>query len=228
VLSSSGKIDAVPSPPLLWTVLIPVKQTAIAKSRLTGIASSVRRELALAFACDVVAAGLDCSRVGEVVVVTNDAHAGSRLAALGARILPDAPDAGLNAALTFAAGSVRSHNPSAHLAVISADVPTARPADIEAALAAAPTARWFVPDLAGDGTTMLGAPPPLDLAPAFGHGSADAHRAGGAAEIGGAALLRLRLDVDTAADLRAAVDLGVGVATAAALTDAGWPPNLSR
>jgi 2-phospho-L-lactate/phosphoenolpyruvate guanylyltransferase len=227
VLSSSGKIGAVPSPPL-WTVLIPVKQTAIAKSRLTGIASSVRQELALAFACDVVEAGLRCSRVGEVVVVTNDGPAGTRLATLGARILPDVPDAGLNAALTFAAGSVRSRSPAAHLAVMSADLPAARPVDIEAALAAAPAARWFVTDLAGDGTTMLGAPPPLDLAPAFGAGSAEAHRASGAADIGAPALLRLSLDVDTAADLRAAVDLGVGAATAAALSDAGWPANLSR
>jgi 2-phospho-L-lactate/phosphoenolpyruvate guanylyltransferase len=224
---AGGKIGAVPSVPA-WTLLIPVKEIRLAKSRLTGMSSSVRQELALAFACDVVAAGMGCSLMDEVIVVTNDATAGTRVRGLGARVLPDVPNAGLNAALKFAAASVLSHAPGAGVAVMSADLPAARPADLEAALTAAPPARWFVPDLSGHGTTMLGAPPGYDLSPDFGPGSGDAHRASGAVEVASPALVRLRRDVDTAADLSAAVELGVGAATKGALARVGWSDPLRR
>jgi 2-phospho-L-lactate/phosphoenolpyruvate guanylyltransferase len=224
---AGGKIGAVPST-APWTLLIPVKEFRIAKSRLTGVSSSVRQELALAFACDVVAAGMGCSEVDEVVVVTNDAIAATRVRELGARVLPDVPDAGLNPALEFAAVSVLSRAPGAGLAVMSADLPAARPVDLEAALTAAPPTRWFVSDLSGRGTTMLGAPPGHDLSPDFGPGSGDAHRASGAMEVAGPDLLRLQLDVDTSADLRAAAELGVGAATTETLTRVGWSEQLRR
>jgi 2-phospho-L-lactate guanylyltransferase len=207
---------------------VPVKQTAVAKSRLGGLGDSVRRRLALAFACDSVTAGLGCHAVAEVVVVSNDERAASTLAHLGARVVPDVPDAGLNPALVSAAVAVRRRVQEAHVAVMSADLPAVRAGDLEAALFAAPKSRWFVPDRAGNGTTMLGAPSPYQLDPAFGPGSGAAHRAGGAMEITGPNLSRLRLDVDTAADLDAAVELGVGSATAAVLASIGWairPPT---
>jgi 2-phospho-L-lactate/phosphoenolpyruvate guanylyltransferase len=215
-------------PPPQWTLIVPVKQTAIAKSRLAALGDSVRRRLAVAFACDAVAAALRCSVVDEVVVVSNDELAGGALARLGAHVIPDVPDAGLNPALVSAAVAVRRRAAHAHVAVMSADLPAVRASDLQAALAAAPASRWFVPDRAGDGTTMLGASSPYDLDPAFGPGSGAAHRAGGAVEVAGPDLVRLRLDVDTAADLDAAVELGVGDATAAVLASIGWsvrPPT---
>lgn len=205
--------------PTQWTLILPVKQTAIAKSRLTGISAPVRRRLALAFACDAADAALGCPLITEVVAVTNDERAGCELAALGVLVVPDAPDAGLNAALAWAAADVRRREPAANLAVMSADLPAVRAADLGIALAAAPQRRWFLADEAGDGTTMLGAPAPFDLLPAFGADSSAAHRASGAVQLPTFDVPRLRVDVDTAEDLRAAVRLGVGAATARVLAD---------
>ncbi|MGW4275381.1 2-phospho-L-lactate guanylyltransferase, partial [Streptomyces seoulensis] len=77
-----------------WTLVIPLKPLARAKSRLADTAGDgVRPTLALAFAQDTVAAALACAAVADVAVVTDDALAGRELAALGARIVPDAPGA---------------------------------------------------------------------------------------------------------------------------------------
>src|ERR1700712_3439645 len=88
-----------------WTIIIPVKQTTIAKSRLTGFDPATRRRFAIAFAQDTVTAALGCPEVRRVVVVTDDPVAGV-LRELGAEVIPDAPDAGLNAALRYAADHV--------------------------------------------------------------------------------------------------------------------------
>lgn len=83
-----------------WTLVVPLKPLAQAKSRLSDTADDgLRPGLALAFAQDTVAAALECPAVRDVVVVTNDALAARELGALGAEIVPDAPRAGLNAAL---------------------------------------------------------------------------------------------------------------------------------
>src|ERR1700744_2016348 len=74
-----------------WTVLLPVKVLARAKSRLAAPAGARRRELALAFASDTVTAVLACPEVARVVVVTSDPAAGPLLAALGAVIVADEP-----------------------------------------------------------------------------------------------------------------------------------------
>lgn len=89
-----------------WTLVVPLKPLARAKSRLADTASDVVRPgLALAFAQDTVAAALACAAVRDVAVVTGDALAGRELSALGARIVADEPGGGLNAALTHGAGS---------------------------------------------------------------------------------------------------------------------------
>jgi 2-phospho-L-lactate guanylyltransferase len=74
-----------------WTVLLPVKVLARAKSRLAVLAGDRRRELALALASDTVAAVLACPEVTRVVVITSDPVAGPLLAALGAIVVPDEP-----------------------------------------------------------------------------------------------------------------------------------------
>jgi 2-phospho-L-lactate guanylyltransferase len=74
-----------------WTVLLPVKVLARAKSRLAVLAGDRRRELALAFASDTVTAALACPEVARVVVVTSDPVAGSLLAGFGAIIVADEP-----------------------------------------------------------------------------------------------------------------------------------------
>jgi 2-phospho-L-lactate/phosphoenolpyruvate guanylyltransferase len=74
-----------------WTVLLPVKVLARAKSRLAVLAGERRRELALALAADTVAAVLACPEVARVVVITSDPVAGPLLAELGAIIVADEP-----------------------------------------------------------------------------------------------------------------------------------------
>ena len=55
-----------------WTVLLPVKVLARAKSRLAALAGDRRGELALALASDTVCAVLACEEVARVIVVTSD------------------------------------------------------------------------------------------------------------------------------------------------------------
>ena len=74
-----------------WTVLLPVKVLARAKSRLAVLAGDRRGELALALAADTAAAAIGCPEVARVIVITSDRVAGPLLAGLGAVIVPDRP-----------------------------------------------------------------------------------------------------------------------------------------
>ncbi|MEU3790728.1 2-phospho-L-lactate guanylyltransferase [Streptomyces fructofermentans] len=202
-----------------WTLVIPLKALARAKSRLSDTASDgLRPGLALAFAQDTVAAALACPAVGDVAVVTDDPLAGRELTALGARIVPDEPGGGLNAALRHGAAVVRSRGPRGPLAALNADLPALRPPELARVLAAAAEfPRAFLPDAAGIGTTLLAASAGLELLPAFGADSRARHRASGAAELLLDAVDSVRQDVDTGEDLRAALRLGVGPHTTQAV-----------
>ncbi|MFJ8538425.1 2-phospho-L-lactate guanylyltransferase [Streptomyces sp. NPDC093591] len=201
-----------------WTLVIPLKPLARAKSRLADTADDgLRPGLALAFAQDTVAAALACPAVKDVAVVTNDALAGRELRALGAHIVPDEPGGGLNAALAHAAAKVRSSRPDSAVAALNADLPALRPLELARVLdSAAEFPRAFLPDAAAIGTTLLAAAPGQELIPAFGKDSRLSHRASGAVELPLADVDSVRQDVDTGADLRAALTLGVGPRTAAA------------
>jgi 2-phospho-L-lactate guanylyltransferase len=201
-----------------WTLVIPLKPLARAKSRLSDAASDgLRPGLALAFAQDTVAAALACPAVRDVAVVTDDARAGRELSALGARVLPEATaGGGLNAALAHGASVVRRERPDAAVAALNADLPALRPAELSRVLrAAAQFPRAFLPDAAGIGTTLLAASPGSELRPEFGVDSRVRHLASGAVELRPRGVDSVRQDVDTGADLRAALLLGVGPRTAA-------------
>ncbi|MFE9441333.1 2-phospho-L-lactate guanylyltransferase [Streptomyces sp. NPDC006602] len=201
-----------------WTLVIPLKPLARAKSRLADTASDgLRPGLALAFAQDTVAAALACPAVKDVAVVTDDALAGRELGSLGARIVSDEPSGGLNAALAHAAAVVRETRPESAVAALNADLPALRPLELARVLdAATEFRRAFLPDAATIGTTLLTAREGEELLPAFGMDSRARHRASGAAELTLDAVDSVRQDVDTGADLRAALALGVGPRTAAA------------
>jgi 2-phospho-L-lactate/phosphoenolpyruvate guanylyltransferase len=196
---------------ITWSVLLPVKVLARAKSRLAGLAGPHRAELALALACDTVAAVKACDQVARVIVITDDQVAAAALGDLGAVIVPDEPRDGLNAALRHGAGYAAARWPGDGTAALSADLPALRPAELARALAAAsswPTA--FMADAAGDGTTLYTAAPGAAFRPAFGLASRARHAAEGAAELGLAGIPGLRRDVDTPGDLRDAAELGLG------------------
>ncbi|MFE4250542.1 2-phospho-L-lactate guanylyltransferase [Streptomyces sp. NPDC056910] len=201
-----------------WTLVIPLKPLVRAKSRLAPTAGDgVRPGLALAFAQDTVAAATASAGVRDVVVVTDDALAGRELAALGALIVPDAPGAGLNAALAHGAAAARARRPDAAVAALNADLPALRSAELSRVLAeAALFPRAFLPDAAGIGTTLLSAGSGTELRPAFGNASRARHAASGAVELPLTGVDSVRQDVDTGEDLRVALSLGVGPRTAGA------------
>lgn len=226
-----------------WTVLLPVKVLARAKSRLAVLAGDRRGELALALASDTVAAVLACPEVARVVVVTSDPVAGPLLAGLGAVIVADEPagrrpdggsphgktpgaaagDTGpqdaLNAALRHGAGVAARRWPGTGLAALTADLPALSPGELAAALlraaAGAPPRAAFVPDAAGVGTTLYAVPPGGEFRPLFGGASRARHAASGAVELELDDMTGLRRDVDTPDDLRTALTLGAGPRTTA-------------
>ncbi|QDY06958.1 2-phospho-L-lactate guanylyltransferase [Micromonospora sp. HM134] len=202
-----------------WVAVVPVKRLRAAKSRLRGALPAVpHEELALALVADTVGAALACPAVAEVLVVTVDPQVAATVGAAGARVVPDRPDAGLNAALRHGVEVAAADDGRNWLAALTADLPALRPAELAAALHAVtsgpPGVRRFVADAPGTGTVLLTTPPGVPLAPRFGAGSAAAHLASGAVPLPGV-WPSLRRDVDTAADLADAARLGLGPATGA-------------
>ena len=214
-----------------WTVLLPVKVLARAKSRLAVLAGDRRRELALALAADTVAAVLACPAVARVIVVTSDPVACRRSRRSARSSFPtsrlvDGPEDStglgpqhlLNAALRHGAAVASRSWPGTGFAALTADLPALRPAELSAALRAAETATTtaaFVPDAAGVGTTLYAVPPGGDFLPLFGGASRARHAASGAAEISLDDLAGLRRDVDTPEDLQVVLALGAGPRTTA-------------
>ncbi|MEV5648759.1 2-phospho-L-lactate guanylyltransferase [Nocardia sp. NPDC052254] len=216
--------------------VIAVKNLDRAKSRLAErLPAPARSRLVLAMLSDTVAAAL-AAGLGSVTVVTPDQRVATAMAELGAVVHPDpaaTPPAdaptdsgdGLNTALASAAAAVRERHGAVDLLALQADLPAVHAEDLVSMLATAPpTGRAVVVDHTGRGTAALlvRAPGPTALMPRFGPDSARRHRESGAVELLGA-WPGLRLDVDTAADLDRAIELGVGPATAALLRDIGWP-----
>jgi 2-phospho-L-lactate guanylyltransferase len=200
-----------------WSVVVPAKRLAVAKTRLRPLTAArpevAHDELVLALLADTVAAAAACPSVASVVVVTDDPAAAEVAHQLGARTVADEPDLGLNPALVHGAGQVAG----AALAALSSDLPALRPVELARALELAGSAapRCFVADAHGTGTTLLTAVG-TDLEPRFGPDSASAHRTSGARQLTGS-WPGLVQDVDTQADLMAARALGVGPRTAALL-----------
>lgn len=203
-----------------WTIIIPVKDTGVAKTRLSALTQPVRATLALAFALDAASAALACPVVHEVVVVSNDDLAGRELSALGAHVVRDAADDGHNAALTLGVSYARRHEPGVAVAALSGDLPSLRAADLAVAFAAASALpHWFVADAEGVGTTLLASAAGVPLVPSFGPRSRHDHLMSGAVDLAATGLDRLRRDVDTVEHLWQAVRLGVGRHTTRALAD---------
>ena len=218
-----------------WTVVIPVKVLAQAKSRLGRLAGPRRPELAMAMAMDTASAVLDCPEVARVLVVTSDEVMGGQLSSLGAIVVADpagprgtdvAPsrgqavlEDGLNAALAHGALVAAGRWPGSGIAALSADLPALRPAELSRALRAAaalpPGRAAFIADEQSVGTTMYAAAPGADFRPMFGGASRRRHAASGACELLLDGIPGLRRDVDTPDDLRTAVGLGAGARTIA-------------
>jgi 2-phospho-L-lactate guanylyltransferase len=187
-----------------WTVVVPVKGTSAAKSRLGATAG-----LARAIALDTVEAAVACARV--VVVTPGD---GAAFVELGATVVGD-DGGGLGAAIDAGLRSVGA----GAVAVLLGDLPALRPEELAVALdAAARHPRSLVPDADGVGTVLITALPGEVHRPAFGGASRAAHVAAGYTELALDAASGLRRDVDTAEQLGALAAEGrLGPRTTAAL-----------
>jgi 2-phospho-L-lactate guanylyltransferase len=202
-------------------VVVPLKPSSVGKSRLSGLGDRARRELVEALALDTVAAVAACRAVALVLVVTDDVDLATKVGELSVLAVPDGAT-GLNAALRQGAAEVVRRGPGLRLGALCGDLPCLRPHDLERVLRRAPEDRpAFVGDAAGVGTTLYVAPALELFRPAFGRGSRDAHLAAGATELTGGVAPSIRRDVDTPADLRAALLLGTGRRTATAAARLG-------
>lgn len=199
-----------------WSIVVPVKRLAAAKTRL-AVPPALRAELAVAMALDTVAAALASPQVLRVVAVSDDERATPLLRDLGADVVADEPDAGLNPALVHGAGHA-ARSGDGPVAALASDLPALRPAALSATLERASAVKTgCVADASGSGTTLLTALSGADFTPAFGAGSWERHLAAGATDLTASADESLRRDVDTLADLRAALALGCGSHTASLL-----------
>jgi 2-phospho-L-lactate guanylyltransferase len=215
----AGSVPMSLPPPVRYGVLVPVKPPAVAKSRLAPLGDAVRTELAAAFAMDTVAAVLGSPAVGSVMAVTDDHALAAALSEQGALVLPDGVGGDLNGTLLQAAAELARQLPDLRPAALCADLPALRTEQLTRALAAAPDQGLaFVTDTEGKGTTLLVADGLASFEPRFGAGSAQAHRAVGGHEIHLVDVPTLRRDVDTPADLEAALGLGVGPRTSVVAT----------
>ncbi|WP_290800937.1 2-phospho-L-lactate guanylyltransferase [Herbiconiux sp.] len=204
-----------------WTVVVPVKGTTRAKTRMApGLDASQRTRLMTAFALDTVDALRRASRVAHVIVVT-DAHSdlAGQLREAGTEIVAD-PGTGLNDAIAAGIAAAGAKLGGPPIAALLGDLPCLTAGDIDDALElAAQHPLALVPDAAGVGSTLITARSGIALVPHFGEGSAARHIAAGHTPLDIAPTSGLRTDVDTEPDLAAALTRGVGPHTQAALSD---------
>lgn len=209
--------------------VIAVKRLDRAKSRLAGeLPIGDRTRLVLAMLDDTLRAAGAVPNLHSLTVVTPDPAVAATARRRGASVHPEPAGTGdpLNTALADAATALRRrHGPTALLA-LQADLPALRTAELAQALAAAPNGRRsiVVDHLRAGTSALLLRDGEAALAPMFGPDSARRHLDSGAIELDGD-WPGLRLDVDTAADLTAALRLGAGPATRALLTEIGWTPR---
>jgi 2-phospho-L-lactate guanylyltransferase len=197
--------------------VIALKPTEYAKSRL-AVPDPLRRRLAWTMALDTLSA---LRRALPHVLVVSDQpalEARLRRAGLAVEVISESGHVGMNSALGRGALILHAQGFSSVLACVG-DLPALRPESVARILdASRPHPRSFVADASGVGTTMLVAHD-VELAPQFQGRSAAAHHASGAvglaAEAIGSPVADARRDVDTEADLAAAIGLGVGPATSA-------------
>jgi 2-phospho-L-lactate guanylyltransferase len=197
--------------------VIALKPAAQAKSRL-AVPDPLRRRLAWTMALDTLSA---LRRALPYVLVVSDQpalEAQLRQAGLAVEVISESGHVGINAALSRGAWALQTKGFTTVLASVG-DLPALRPESVLRILDASRShQRSFVPDASGIGTTILVAHN-VELVPQFQGRSATAHHTSGAVSLSeeaiGSPIADARRDVDTEADLAAAIGLGVGRATQA-------------
>ncbi|WP_395729526.1 2-phospho-L-lactate guanylyltransferase [Nakamurella sp.] len=202
-----------------WTVIVPVKASVRAKSRIR-LDPAVRRTLALIMAEDTVSAIVGAAPVGRTLVVLEDPRDGTTLARVPGVDLFVTRTNELNAAIRDGLAAL-DRDGVGPVAVVPADLPSLTSVELADALTrAAAHPRSVVADRAGTGTTMLAAQSSELLDPRYGADSFLAHVAGGAVPLDLPGRSGLRRDVDRVDNLRSVT----GPRTRAILQLLAWPP----
>lgn len=221
----SGRIDTVtrsdrtqtaaPVEGADWIVIVPVKPTALGKTRLADV-SADHEELARAIALDTIAAASAAETVDRVIVVTGDDHIANAVKRMPkVEAIRESDIRGLDAAITTGASAAGTRRPRAALL---GDLPALQPSELDAALyAASGIERGVVADAEGTGSTLVTARAGATWISAFGEDSFARHRLLGCTPLAVPAESSLRRDVDTAAQLSQARSLGLGPRTSAVL-----------
>ena len=188
-----------------WSVIVPFRSLEVAKTRLEP---SCRRDLALAFLQDTLAALRASPHISSVIVVSKSAQLSETIAT------PVVEDrgSGIDEAVGIAQRWLLDHGWHGHYSVVMPDLPALRTRDVGTVFGAAERfPRAFVADSAGIGTTCLTTRQDT-IASAFGESSAHRHTVLGYQQIPLNAP-SMRLDVDTLGDLARAAKMGVGYHT---------------
>jgi 2-phospho-L-lactate guanylyltransferase len=146
-------------------ILVPVKDLAAAKQRLSGVLSPEERlALARAMCEDVLQTLANWPRRPAVAVVTSDPFACELAARFGFDVIADDDNSGETSAIEIATAVCRKRG-AAHTLVVPADIPLIESAELEKITAAAPAAgALLVTDAAGRGTNAAWRAP-ADLFP---------------------------------------------------------------
>jgi 2-phospho-L-lactate guanylyltransferase len=185
-----------------------VKRFALAKQRLgASVADPQRRDLARAMVGDVLLALAQTRAIDRTIVVTREQEAADAARSSGALVVADPTEQGQSAAAALGVERALADG-AERVLLVPGDCPALDPADLEDLLAAIGSTREvvIVPDRHGAGTNALVLTPPEVIAPSFGPGSCERHRALAAAAGAAWRIDRppsLLLDIDTGDDLQA-------------------------
>lgn len=159
----------------LWA-LIPIKRFDQAKSRLSPLFGPAERAmLAQAMLGDVLEAIGGATVFSGILAVTGDAQAAARAREVGAAVLDDPHDAGINDAVRLGIGWLSRRGADA-VAVVPADIPFTTADELDAVAAALGAGdAVLVPATRDAGTNVLAMAPPDLLPPRFGPGSFARH-----------------------------------------------------
>jgi 2-phospho-L-lactate guanylyltransferase len=188
--------------------ILPVKRFARAKQRLgASVEDPLRRELAEAMVADVLLALAHTESIEQTILVTGERAIAATARERGAIVVEDDDEQGQPAAATLGVSRALAEGIERVLCV-PGDCPTLDPAELERLLRLDPASERsevvIVPDRHGAGTNGLLLAPPDAIAPSFGPGSCERHRAlADAAGVGWRIerLPSLLLDIDTGEDL---------------------------
>jgi 2-phospho-L-lactate/phosphoenolpyruvate guanylyltransferase len=191
--------------------ILPVKRFASAKSRLgVSVGDHVRANLARAMVGDVLTALGEAAELERTIVVTGEDSVAKAATYLGAQVVNDTADEGQSAAVSLGVQAALASG-FERVLCIPGDCPALDPLEIDELLGPARAGArgpevTIVPDRHGTGTNALILTPPGAIAPSFGPGSCERHRALAAGARVGCRIERvasLLLDIDTGEDLAA-------------------------